>query len=187
MTRRFKTLAALGLVGLLLAGSLWLERTSPSAPGPAASDADEGTLAQERRRGARLDGDRSFLLWSSTAKRWVAGEVAGRRLGLLEGAAALRAIDARRPAHLQSVVGYGCPEDESYCRSVLGWIQGEVTVGKADPVRVAELEAELGGRLDGPAPLRLPDVSLERCLPADLLPVPASPAGDASTPASPTP
>jgi hypothetical protein len=195
MTRRFKTLAALGLPGLLLAGSLYLGRTPPSAPppGPAVTDPGEGTLAHELRRGARLDGDRPILLWTSSAKRWVAGEVAGRRLGLLEGAAALRAIDARRPAHLRLVVWGGCPgcpEDEGYCRSMLGWVQGEATVGKADPARVAELEAELGGRLDGPAPLRLPDVSLERCLPAELLPVPsapAGPAGNASTPTSPTP
>jgi hypothetical protein len=182
MTHRIKILAALGLPGLLLAGTLYLERTSPSTPppDPAATGSGDWTLGQEFRRSAQLEEDGRILPWSTAAKRRIAGEVAGRRLGLLEGAAALRAIDARRPAHMRYPVygDYpGCPEDECYCQRMIGWVGGELTVGKADPARVAELEAELAGRLDGPEPLRLPDVSLERCLPTDLLPAPGVPPG----------
>jgi hypothetical protein len=175
MTRRVKVLAALGLPGLLLAGSLCLERT---ASRPAPSGAGGGALERELARGARLDEDRRYLTWSTAAKSRVAGEVIQRRLGLLEGAAVLRAIDTRKPARLRPVVcgsDLGRSEEECYARSMLEWVWGQLGRFGGDSGRFAELEAELGEGLDRPGPLRLPDVSLDRCLPPDLLPVPAVP------------
>ena len=167
MTRRLKTLATLGLPALLLAGAVSLHRASPPA--------GEGPLDAEAQRGARLDEDRRFLLWENAAKLHVAREVIRGRLGLLEGAAALRALDGYRPARLGPVYWGGLSgrcEEECYCRSLVGWARGLRPGRDADPARVAELEAELHVRLERPGPLRLPDVALDGCLPPDLLPPP---------------
>ena len=178
MTRRTSILAALGLPGLLLAGSLWLERRSPPPTAAGGPGAGPRLLEREQRRSALLEEDRHVLIWSSAAKRWVAGTVIRRRLGLREGAAVLRAIDARRPARLRPDLPdayLGSRDPEGYCRSMLGWVRGELGPGGGDPARVADLEAELAQSLALPGPLRLPDVSLDQCLPPDLLPVPAAP------------
>src|SRR5262249_44744559 len=96
MTHRIKFLAALGLPGLLLAGTQYLERTSLSTPPPdgAATGCGGGALGEEFRRRAQLEEDGRILLWTTAAKTWLTGEVARRRLGLPEGAAAPRAVDA---------------------------------------------------------------------------------------------
>jgi hypothetical protein len=175
MTERFKAIAAIGLTGLLLAGVGYFQRSSSPASRPA-SWAGERTLDPEARRGAQLDKDGAVLLWSMTAKGRIAEAVARRRLGLVEGAAALRAIDGSRPARLRPGVPadhQGLSEDERYCRSMLVWVRGKLQDGVGDPVRVTELGAELGEFLNRPGPLRLPDVALDRCLPPDLLPAPS--------------
>ena len=172
MTRRLKTLVALGLPPLLLAGALSLQRTSVP---PGDAGAGQEAPGDELRRDARLEDDRRFLLWAAAAKGHVTGAVIRRRLGLLEGAAALRAIDGYRPARLGPSLWEGLPggsEEERYCRSLLGWVRGELQGQDADPSRATELEAELAERLNRPWPLRLPDVALDDCLPAALLPVP---------------
>jgi hypothetical protein len=171
MTRRLKTLVSLGLPGLLLAGAVSLERTSP----PASVGAGQGPPDLEAHRGARLDKDRRFLLWENAAKIHVAREVIRGRLGLLEGAAALRALDGYRPARLGPLYRdgqSGRSEEECYCRTLLGWARGVGPGRGTDAARVAELEAELRERLKRPGPLRLPDVALDGCLPPDLLPPP---------------
>jgi hypothetical protein len=174
MTRRLKTLAALGLPGLLLAGVLSLQCVSPD-PAPV-TGGEGGAIDQESRRSARLEEDRHFLVWSTAAKDQVTVAVVRRRLGLLEGAAALRAIDAVRPARLRTVCVAGVParsEEERYCRSMIDWVVGEVRCRGADPARPLELAAELEDLLSRPDALRLPDVSLDRCLPPELLPAPS--------------
>jgi hypothetical protein len=168
MTRRLKTLAALGLPGLLLAGAVSLQRTYP-AGGTGAGERDPG---EELRRGAQLDEDRRFLLWANAAKAHVTAAVIRRRLGLLGGAAALHAIDAHRPAGLGPVQWDGLSggsEEERYCQSLLGWVRQD---RDADPARVAELEAELAEHLSRPEPMRLPDVALDSSPPAALRPAP---------------
>ena len=172
MTRRVKALAAIGLMGLLLAGVGYLQRTSSPAPRPA-SGAGETTLDPQAQRGAQLDEDLAVLRWSNMAKSRITEAVARRRLGLVEGAAALRAIDGSKPARLRPVFPADFPgrsEEERYCWSMLLWVQGKLQNRDADPVRVAELEAEVGEILNRPVPLQLPDAALDRCLPPDLLP-----------------
>ena len=172
MTRRLKTLVALGLPALLLAGALSLQRTSAPRGG---AGAGEEAPVDELRRSARLEDDRRFLLWENAAKLHVAREVIRRRLGLREGAAVLRAIDARRPARLRVSLPDRYPgrsDGERYCRSMLVWVRGDLGLSGGDPARIPELEAELAESLDPPGPLRLPDVALDDCLPAALLPVP---------------
>src|SRR5262249_41569348 len=115
MTRRLKTLAAVSLPGLLLAGVVSLQWVSPD-PAPV-TGGEGGAIDQESRRSARLEEDRRFLVWSTAAKDQVTVAVTRRRLGLLEGAAALRAIDAVRPARLRTLCLVGVPgrsEEERY-------------------------------------------------------------------------
>lgn len=150
MTRRLKTLVALGLPALLLAGALSLQRTSPP---PGGAGAGEEAPGDELWRGARLEDDRRFLLWENAAKLHVAREVIRRRLGLLEAAAALRAIDGYRPARLGPLSRdgpSGGSEEEYYCRSLLLWVRGELQGQDADPSRATELEVELAERRNRP-------------------------------------
>ena len=177
MSVRLKTVGSAGLLGLLLAGTLSLQGTRPDScprgPGEEVLRPD-GRAAEEFRT----------LAQSRRAKNRIAELVARRRLGLLEGAAALRAVDAAWPAHGRVPIGRQYSdrtEEEAYCRAVISWVGPILADWQTDSTRVEELEAELSRRLNGPEPLRLPEVDLARYLPPDLLPpaeAPHAPAGE---------
>jgi hypothetical protein len=174
MTRRLNTLAALGLIGLLVTVVVALP-LSPSPAPPPAPAAGDSVLDRELRRGAQLEEDDCLVLRSLRAKEQVTEAVIRRRFGLLEGAAALRALDATRPAHLRRACGgyRAGSEEEQYCRRMVDWVSAALNSRGADPSRALELEAELQDLLRRPDPLRLPDVSLERCVSLELHSVPA--------------
>jgi hypothetical protein len=177
MSPRAKTAAAAGLPALLLAGTLYLERT-PSATVPAGPGADAETLSDAARRGAQLDEDLRAVTRVNRAKKRIAELVARRCLGLREGAAAFRALDASRPARLRVPIRSrdndpDCSDEEAYCRCLIHWVGEIVREGHGDPALVDELDTELAEGLNRPEPLRLPAVSLEQYLPPDLLPVPS--------------
>ena len=175
MSRRFKTAVGAGLLALLLAGTLSLQPTSP-IPGPSGpddTDAGPGNLDGDGRVAAPAPEVCLALDRCSRAKYRIAELVVQRCLGLLDGAAALCAIDAYRPASLHFVmrgIYPGCSEEEAYCRAMINWAASVARDENADPALVAELEAELSKRLNGPDALRLPDVALEQYLPPDLMP-----------------
>ena len=173
MGPRFKIVVAAGLPALLLAGTLCLQRTPP-APSPA-GPGDAETLDDLARRGAQLDEDLRTVTRVTRAKTRIADLVARRQLGLREGAAAFRALDALRPAPVRVPTRFrdGHPDysdEEAYCRCLISWVEGIVRDWDADPALVEELDAELKDALNGPEPLRLPAVDLGQYLPADLVP-----------------
>jgi hypothetical protein len=184
MSPRVKTVVAAGLPVLLLAGSLYLQRTPPASgpPAPEDSGADAETLDDAVRRGARLEEDRRTVIRFLRAKKRIADLVARRRLGLREGAAAFRALDATRPERLRVPILFGgvypgCSDEEAYCRCLIRWVRAVVRGWHADSAVVEELDAELSEGLNGPEPLRLLAVDLEQYLPPDLVPGPPGDAG----------
>jgi hypothetical protein len=176
MSLRVKTALAAALPAVLLAVTISLQHTpSPSSPAGARPGADG--LDDAARRSAQLDEDLRAVTRVIRAKKQIAEFVARRRLGLLEGAGAFRALDATRPAPLRVPARLrdshpDCSDEEAYCRCLITWVGG-----LGDRTIVEELEAQLNERLKDAALLRLPAIDLGQYLPPDLLPGPPGEGG----------
>ena len=176
MSVRLKTVWSAGFLTLLLAGILSVDGTRPDSYPPGAG---EEFLRPDGREGEEL----RTLAQTMRAKNRIAEQVARRRFGLLEGAAALRAVDAAWPGRGRARVGRqypDCSEEEAYCRAMICWVGPILADWQTDSTLAEELNAELSRRLNGPEPLRLPEVDLARYLPPDLLPpaeAPLAPTG----------
>jgi hypothetical protein len=78
------------------------------------------------------------------AKRWLAVDVAGGRLGLLEAAARFRHLDRQQPPFAWAIFRRhyaGASDDERHCREVINWV-------RALARSRGEEDAGPGGRLE---------------------------------------
>jgi hypothetical protein len=109
---------------------------------------DLAWLCRERERSAALRRRDGVMQERVAAKEAVIGQVLGRRLTLLQAAAAFRRVHERFPPE-------GPPDDpsdeEGLCRQVLRWVEtGTLTDPGRDPAVLAELEAEFADRFGHP-------------------------------------
>jgi hypothetical protein len=139
-----RALALFAVAAALLCGAAALARLCLGL------DLGQGDLAQlcrdQERSAALLRRDRA-LQERIAAKDIVIGRVLGRRLTLLQAAAAFRRIHERFPPE-------GPPDDpseEGLCRQVLGWVRTAVLTDPGrDPAVLADLEAEYADRFGHP-------------------------------------
>jgi hypothetical protein len=166
MSRSKRVLVALPLL-LFVAGLFVL--IVPSIP-PAARyvrdlSGDLLELGQAWRSRQTLRAESRAGLARLETRHEVAGQVAQRRLSLLEGAARFRALDGKEPPVVLARLRMTYPGDtaeERCCRHLIHWVRLWLNDHpRADPRIPARLEAELEEHLRG-GTLRLPEPDARR-------------------------
>jgi hypothetical protein len=158
----FRLTLCAGLGGVLLIGAgracpTWTARLGLDFRGLAAL---EEQMARERQRGAELDRLNQLVYPRAVAKCQVIAALAAHRLGLLEAAARLRALDQMTPGNpLAMFRSYyaGLSDEERYCRQAIHFLRGGRMAPCGQTALAEQLEAELSEHL-AHGTLHLPEV-----------------------------